>query len=106
MKSPKIVSTVVIRMNNPLENSKYYKLVKDGKKREENRPKRLTPEEKNRRTKQWMTFWRRNVSIYAEKRLKIKLKPFQRIMLDLMANSDVFMAICSRGLSKQKVSKL
>ena len=87
-------------MNNPLENSKYYKLVKDGKKREENRPKRLTPEEKNRRTKQWTTFWRRNVSIYAEKRLKIKLKPFQRIMLDLMANSDVFMAICSRGLSK------
>lgn len=89
-----------------LNGTKYYTLIKDRRKREESRPKQITQEEKDRQTKHWMTFWRRNIAIYAEKRLRIKLKPFQAIMLYLMSQSDVFMAICSRGLSKSWVAAL
>lgn len=49
---------------------------------------------------EWTTLFRRNWHIYADMVLQIKLKPFQKLMIYLMGVSDVFFAICSRGLSK------
>lgn len=83
-----------------LSNTKYYELIKNRKVREHNRPKKITQEQKDLQTKKWTTFYRRNIAVYAENRLRVKLKPFQRIMIYLMSQSDTFMAICSRGLSK------
>ena len=49
---------------------------------------------------EWITVWRRNWHIYVDMVLGIKLRRFQMIMIYLMGVSDVFFAICSRGLSK------
>lgn len=49
---------------------------------------------------EWITLFRRNWHIYADMVLKIKLKPFQLVMVYLMGVSDVFFAMCSRGLGK------
>ena len=50
--------------------------------------------------KKWCSFYRRNINLYASRHLMIKLHPFQHIMLYLMGISQVFFAVCSRGLSK------
>ena len=63
------------------------------------KPKVLTSEQKKTQIKKWTTFYRKNIEIYIEDRLQISLKPFQRIMLHLMHVSNVFFAVCSRGLS-------
>lgn len=55
---------------------------------------------------EWTTLFRRNWHIYAEYVLGIKLKPFQRIMLWIAGSSEVFFAICSRGLSKSFMAGL
>lgn len=55
---------------------------------------------------EWITLFRRNWHIYAEMVLGIKLRPFQKIMLYLMGISQVFFAICSRGLSKSFMAGL
>lgn len=83
-----------------LQNSSYFKLISNRKKQEANRPKPISKELHDKRTKQWTTFYRRNINIYIEDRLKIKLKLMQHIMLYLMGISQVFVAICSRGLTK------
>lgn len=70
------------------------------KKRRKTEKEFLTDEERNLQIKRWTTFYRRNLDIYIEERLRIPLKPFQRIMLHLMGVSQVFFAICSRGMSK------
>ena len=49
---------------------------------------------------EWITLFRRNWHIFVDMVLQIKLKPFQMLMIYLMGVSDVFFAICSRGLSK------
>ena len=49
---------------------------------------------------EWITLFRRNWHIYVDLVLGIKLRPFQMVMIYLMGVSDVFFAICSRGLSK------
>ena len=49
---------------------------------------------------EWITLFRRNWHIYVDMVLEIKLRFFQMIMIYLMGVSDVFFAICSRGLSK------
>lgn len=59
-----------------------------------------TNKEKEDNAIEWITLFRRNWHIYADMILGIKLKPFQMIMIYLMGVSDVFFAICSRGLSK------
>lgn len=76
------------------------KLIKARKKKEENRPKEKTPREKRNNIKKWCSFYRRNINLYASRHLKIKLHPFQHIMMYLMGTSQVFFAICSRGISK------
>lgn len=81
-------------MDNKLNN-----LILARKQKEKNRKKALSPEEKKENVKKWITFYRRNINIYAERHLGIKLYPFQHIMLYLLSVSDVFFAICSRGIS-------
>ena len=58
------------------------------------------PKEKENNIIEWITLFRRNWHIYVDMVLGIKLRPFQMIMIYLMGISDVFFAICSRGLSK------
>ena len=83
-----------------LQEGKYWNLLSQRRKREANRPKKLSEQDKRKRVKQWTTFYRRNINIYIEQRLRIKLRPFQHIMLYLMGVSQTFWAICSRGISK------
>lgn len=104
MKYPKIASTVMTMSDGTvLQEGKYWNLISQRRKREANRPKKLSEQDKKKRVKQWTTFYRRNINIYIEQRLRIKLRPFQHIMLYLMGVSQTFWAICSRGLSKNKV---
>lgn len=65
-----------------------------------------TDEEKRNRAIEWITFYRRNWHIFCDRVLEIKLRPFQMIMIYLMGVSDVFFAICSRGLSKTFIAGL
>ena len=60
----------------------------------------ISSEEKEQNIIEWVTFFRRNWHIYVDMILGIKLRPFQMLMIYLMGISDVFFAICSRGLSK------
>jgi hypothetical protein len=69
-------------------------------KKEETRPKNITDEQKEQNIVNWCSFYRRNINLYASQRLVINIHPFQHIMLYLMGVSQIFMAICSRGLSK------
>ena len=67
---------------------------------------KLTEQDRKTQIKKWTTFYRRNIDIYAEERLRIKLRPFQRIMLHLMGISQVWFGICSRASSKTFVAAL
>lgn len=64
-----------------------------------NKPK-ITEEQRKAQIKRWTTFYRRNIDIYIEERLRVKLRPFQRIMLHMMGISQVWFGICSRGSAK------
>lgn len=86
--------------------SSFIKLIKERRKRESERPKGLNEEEKKNNIKKWTTYFRRNINLYASKHLLIKLHPFQHIMLYLMGVSQIFFAICSRGLSKSFIVAL
>ncbi len=86
--------------NTVLQEGKYWGLINQRRKREKNRPKKLSEQDKRKRVKEWCTFYRRNMNLYATERLKIKLRPFQHIMLYMMNVSDVFWCICSRGCGK------
>lgn len=55
---------------------------------------------------EWITLFRRNWHVFVDMVLQIKLKPFQMLMIYLMGISDVFFAICSRGLSKSFIVSL
>ena len=67
---------------------------------EKYKDRKLTKEQKKDNVKRWCSLYRRNPSLYLSRHLQIKLHPFQHIMLHLMGISEVFFAICSRGLSK------
>ena len=81
-------------------------LIRERVKKEKNRPKEISPETRKRNIKKWCTFYRRNINLYASRHLKIRLHPFQHIILYLMGVSQVFFAICSRGLSKSFLTAL
>jgi hypothetical protein len=101
MKYPKMLNMVMTMSEQTvLQEGKYWELINQRRKRESNRPKKLDENEKKKRIKQWTTFFRRNINIYIEKRLRIKLRPFQHIMAYLIGRSQTFWAICSRGISK------
>lgn len=65
-----------------------------------------TDVEKRQNAIEWITFYRRNWHIFVDRVLEIKLRPFQQIKIYLMGISDVFFAICSRGLSKTFMAAL
>ena len=67
---------------------------------------KLTEDQRKIQIKKWTTFYRRNIDIYAEERLRIKLRPFQRIMLHMMGISQVWFGICSRASSKTFIAAL
>lgn len=73
---------------------------------ERSRKRKLTEEERKEQIKKWTTFYRRNIDIYAEEKLRVKLRPFQRIMLYMMGISQVWFGICSRASSKTFVVAL
>lgn len=50
--------------------------------------------------REWVSFYRRNWHIFAERVLGIKLKDYQKIFLWMMGNSDSFYSLCSRGSGK------
>lgn len=83
-----------------LQESSYYQLICQARRKRWKQEKKQTKAEKDIRTKQWCTFYRRNLNVYIEERLRIKLRPFQHIMIYLMSISETFWSICSRGLSK------
>ena len=64
------------------------------------RGKGINSKQKEENAIEWISLFRRNWHIYVDMVLQIKLKPFQMLMIYLMGISDVFFAICSRGLSK------
>lgn len=75
-------------------------LIIERKLKERKRPQLISPEKRKHNVIEWTTFYRRNINIYASHRLKINIHPFQHIMIYLMSISQVFFAICTRGLSK------
>ena len=74
-------------------------LLQQRHKKEEERPKQTTDAQKEQNLINWTSFYRRNINLYASQRLQVNIHPFQHIMLYLMGASQIFMAICSRGLS-------
>lgn len=88
------------------ERTALLKAISTKQKREKSQRKKLSKSDKDAQVKKWTTFYRRNIETYATERLKIRLKPFQYLMLHLMGISQVFFAICSRGLSKTFITAL
>lgn len=89
-----------------IKENKLLELIKERKKKEKSRPKELDPIKKKENVKKWTSLYRRNINLYASRHLKIRIHPFQHIMLYLMGISQVFFAICSRGLSKSFIVAL
>lgn len=54
----------------------------------------------------WITLYRRNLEIFVQHYLKIKLHPFQKIFLHLMGVNDKFMWVASRATSKTFLTAL
>lgn len=82
------------------ERKELNKLIRQKRDTDKSIRKKISPEKRKEQIKKWTTFYRRNLDIYAEERLRIKLRPFQRIMIHMMGISQVWFAICSRGISK------
>ena len=79
---------------------KIEEIIRERVQKEQRRLKVLSAEDKKENIIKWTTFYRRNMNIYAERRLGIRLYPFQHVMIYLMSISQTFFAICTRGLSK------
>ena len=88
------------------ENKKIYNFILKKRKKEKDKKKPLTAEERKEQVKKWTTFYRRNWNIYAKKELGINLKFFQEVILYLIGISQVFYLMCGRGLSKSFLSAL
>lgn len=97
---------IILNDDNVLQDGEYWVLIQKGKQREKNRPKKMDKNQKDKRTKQWCTFFRRNLNLYCVRRLRVKLKPFQHIQVYLMGISDFFWNICSRGSAKSFITML
>ena len=87
-------------MNKGQHDAAIARLFHKHKKTDESKPQSLTPEQRKQQVKKWTTFYRRNIDIYIEERLRVNLKPFQRIMIYLMNISQLWFGIASRGISK------
>lgn len=70
------------------------------KKKEANRPVEITEEKRVENIKHWTTFYRRNINLYIEDRLGVRLDPDQHLMAQLINESMTFVGIASRGAAK------
>lgn len=70
------------------------------KKIEKNKKNKFSKEEQTKHTIAWTTFYRRNLHIFAEEYLGIKLKFFQKCMLYLMGRYRIIVFIMCRGAGK------
>jgi hypothetical protein len=75
------------------------KLIKERKKKEDNRKKKLTKEQLEEQVTDWCDFYRKNWDIYARYELGIEaLHIFQLYMIYLIGVSNRFFLMCGRGL--------
>ena len=76
------------------------KLIRERKKKEDNRPKELTQEELDEQVRKWADLYRKNWDLYATEELGLPLKEFQKYAFYEMGISDYFFLMCGRGLGK------
>jgi len=81
----------------PLKNMKHYTKA--------NEPVKMITDEamseaKKNRIKSWTTFYRNNPSYFVEHYMEVKLYPYQRYWINLMARCTEFVAIASRASAK------
>jgi hypothetical protein len=62
--------------------------------------KKLTKEEIEENVIEWCTFYRRNLDVFNEDYLGIKVNATQKIMINTMSDNDISDIICSRGGAK------
>ena len=53
----------------------------------------------------WIEFWRKNIEIFVEQYLGIKLHLFQKIVIHMMHKSNYFCWSACRGLGAENVEK-
>src|SRR5574344_2202080 len=75
-------------------------LIRERKKKEDNRPRELTQEELDEQVRKYTDFYRKNWDIYATEELGLPLKAFQKYVFYEMGVSDYFFLMCGRGLGK------
>ena len=63
------------------------KLIRERKKKEDNRPKELTQEELDEQVRKWTDFYRNNWDLYATEELGLPLKEFQKYAFYEIADS-------------------
>ena len=80
------------------------RLVTIREQKESKRPKVVSEKDRVEHLKHWTTFYRRNINLYIQDRLGIRLEPYQHLIIYLMNISTVFAGICARGSSKSFLS--
>lgn len=76
------------------------KLIKERKIKNKKKEKAQSWEEQREHIIAWTSYYRRNLDIFIEEYLEIKLKFFQRVMVYLFCNYDILFFIMSRGSGK------
>ena len=61
---------------------------------------KLTKQQVEENVIEWCTFYRRNLDIFNEDYLGVKINPTQKIMINTMSDNDISDIICSRGGAK------
>ena len=64
--------------------------------------KELSKEEKEANVIEWTTFYRRNLDVFNEDYLSIKISLFQKQRINSWSDNNVSNTIASRGSAKQK----
>lgn len=57
------------------------------------------------RIKDWVTLFRRNLDIFNQDFLEIKMAEFQKVMINNISDNEVSANICSRGLGKNNIAR-
>lgn len=82
------------------------RLIQERKRKEANRPDELTEEQKVENLKHWTTFYRRNMNLYIQDRLGVRLDPDQHLMVYLISQSMTYVGIAGRGAGKSFILAL
>lgn len=81
-------------------------LIEKRKRTESARPKVITEREKLNNLQHWATFYRRNINLYIQDRLGVRLEPYQHLQIQLMNESMIYAGTCSRGTAKSFTTAL